>query len=181
MKKSTSKKLYILAFALYLCLLVWVIALKFNSKVVISDSHAYATWSLAERLGKNWIPFYSLKIEFDWDGVQQPLMNLLIYIPFGFYLRRFTNSNAKAFVATLASSVALELLQLFTGLGSCDTTDVILNTLGGTIGLLLYHVKARPKLENGVNIASICIYAPIALYALVNTILCWDLYKGLLY
>lgn len=181
MKQSTSKKLNIWAFALYLWLLVWVIALKFNSKVVIADSHTYATWSLAERLGKNWIPFYSLKADYDWDGILQPLMNLLIYLPFGFYVKHFTQNNAKTVLIALASSLAFELLQLFTGLGSCDATDVIINTLGAVIGMLLYGIKARPKLQDGFNVVFTCLLTPVAVYALVNTILCWHLYKGLLY
>lgn len=181
MKAKISKKLYIAAFVLYFWLLVWVIVLKFNSRIVISDSHTYATWTLAERLGKNWIPFYSLRIEFAWDGIQQPLMNFLIYIPFGFYMRRFTKGWRWAIILTAASSIIFELIQLFTGLGSCDTTDVIINTLGGTVGMLLYHLKIRPKLENVVNIVQICVYAPVAVYALVNTIICFEWYKGLLY
>jgi glycopeptide antibiotics resistance protein len=181
MKESTSKKLYIWTFLLYLWLLIWVIALKFNSKYVIADSHVYATWTLQERLGKSWIPFYSIGVEFRWDGIKQPLMNFIIYMPMGYYVRHYTKSIAKTIAIVASSSIIFELLQLFTGLGSCDTTDVIINSLGGIVGMLLYSVKARPKLENGFNIVSLCIYAPIAVYALVNTSLCWHLYKGLLY
>ena len=181
MKASTNKKLYIVATALYLWLLVWVIVLKFNSYVVISDGHALATLPLLNRLGKNWIPFYSLQIDFAWDGIKQPLMNFIIYLPFGFFVARFTNSKWKTIVLAFASSVVFELIQLFTGLGGCDTTDVIINTLGGTVGMLLYYLKVRPKLENVVNIVQICVYAPVAVYALVNTIICFEWYKGLLY
>lgn len=181
MKQSTSKKLYIWAFLLYLWLLVWVITLKFNSKVVISDSHAYATWTLQQRLGKNLIPFYTLTIWSGWSGLKEPVMNVLIYLPFGYYIRHYTKSIGKSIAITFASSVAFELIQLFTGLGFLDSTDIVMNTLGGLIGLLLYGLKIRPKVENGFNIVSLCVYAPVAVYAFVNTILCWHLYKGLLY
>ena len=84
MKASTNKKLYIVAAVLYFWLLVWVIVLKFNSYVVISDGHALATLPLLNRLGKNWIPFHSLKIDFAWDGIKQPLLNFIIYSPLVF-------------------------------------------------------------------------------------------------
>lgn len=68
--------------------------------------------------------------------------NILIFIPFGFFLPM--GSAKKSFaVTTLLSfflSLGIETFQLLTKIGSFDVDDLLLNTLGGIVGYLLYRV-----------------------------------------
>ena len=76
--------------------------------------------------------------------------NVAAFMPFGYFLSALTDNRLKAVSVLLFSmefSILVEMIQLFTRLGSCDIDDVILNTLGGWIGCLIY--KAIHKIRNG--------------------------------
>ncbi len=66
--------------------------------------------------------------------------NILIFIPFGFFLPMA--SRIRSFSTTLLSSLGLslcvEIFQFFTKVGSFDVDDLILNTLGGVLGYLIF-------------------------------------------
>ena len=67
--------------------------------------------------------------------------NILAFLPFGFFLPLLWEKCRRAFLTVLLTacfSFCVELLQLITRVGSFDIDDVILNTLGGAIGFLLY-------------------------------------------
>lgn len=70
------------------------------------------------------------------------LGNILIFIPFGFFLPM--GSTKKSFVLTALFSfflsLGIETFQLLTKIGSFDVDDLLLNTLGGIIGYLLYRI-----------------------------------------
>ncbi|MBO4938179.1 MAG: VanZ family protein [Oscillospiraceae bacterium] len=69
--------------------------------------------------------------------------NVIMFIPLGFFLplifarlRRLW----KTLITTLLSISIIEILQLFTLLGSCDIDDLILNLAGAAIGYGLYRM-----------------------------------------
>lgn len=71
--------------------------------------------------------------------------NIVAFIPFGFlfasllsYRKRFTWLFTISVSALLSAIV--ELMQFFTRTGSCDIDDVILNTLGGAIGYMIFYL-----------------------------------------
>lgn len=70
--------------------------------------------------------------------------NVVIFMPFGalvtFFMRKSRCVVPKVILISAAFSCAIELTQLFTRVGSCDVDDVILNTLGGFIGSLIYYI-----------------------------------------
>ena len=62
------------------------------------------------------------------------LLNLILYIPFGWTSQRWKPNRKKiAFVAFMLS-VCCEVLQYFTGRGMADVNDVLFNTLGSAVG-----------------------------------------------
>ena len=64
-------------------------------------------------------------------------------MPMGFVLPIITNRNwgiIKVTVMTFLASLFVEVLQLVSKLGSCDVDDLILNTLGGILGYLLFVI-----------------------------------------
>lgn len=93
------------------------------------------------------------------DVVTQPLLNVVLMLPFGMYLRGvFRWSVGKIILASFFLSLTIELLQL-TGLlfyypqpyRLFEVDDLLMNTLGGALGALLIakvpafapHKKAR--------------------------------------
>ena len=69
--------------------------------------------------------------------------NVLMFIPLGFLLPRVfpkLSSLFRVLAATAAIITAVELLQLFTLVGSCDIDDLILNVLGSAIGCGLHKL-----------------------------------------
>ena len=78
------------------------------------------------------------------------LLNILMLIPFGFGLPFVTRLQMKGVIVLGALfSVAIELLQLLTGLmarmtfRTADINDVIFNTVGTTLGYMLFIRSMR--------------------------------------
>ena len=101
--------------------------------------------------GYNLIPFHEIGryIRYaDQLGMGIVLMNLLgnilLFVPFGFLVPLFWRKEEHhpliiILMGCLFSAV-VEVIQLQTGLGSCDVDDVILNTLGTVLGYLLFRL-----------------------------------------
>ena len=69
--------------------------------------------------------------------------NIVIFMPFGFLLPAMHRSLRRFWRVTLFSfelSLAVELLQLVTKVGSCDVDDMLLNTVGGMFGYMVYAI-----------------------------------------
>lgn len=68
------------------------------------------------------------------------LGNLAMYIPFGFYFRyKSRHSNKKLIKLFIIYIVIVEFTQGLTKTGTCDTNDMLVNTIGFMIGLILYN------------------------------------------
>ena len=69
--------------------------------------------------------------------------NVVGFIPFGIMLPFFSAGRKNFFLVTLLTfefSLLIEITQLFTKAGSFDVDDLILNTLGGSLGYVIYHI-----------------------------------------
>lgn len=92
----------------------------------------------------NLVPLKEIKrfiIYYEQLGRTTVLLNLLgnvaAFMPFGFFLPLVTAHRTKffkVFLSSFALSLAIELIQLVSRVGSCDVDDLILNTLGGVLG-----------------------------------------------
>lgn len=65
------------------------------------------------------------------------LLNLILYIPFGWTSQRWKPSRKRIVIAAFMLSVCCEVLQYFTGRGMADVNDILLNTLGAAVGAWL--------------------------------------------
>ena len=69
--------------------------------------------------------------------------NILIFIPFGFFMpvacvrRNILATTIEAFFL----SFAIEVIQLVTKVGCFDVDDLLLNTLGGVIGYIIFLIS----------------------------------------
>ena len=75
--------------------------------------------------------------------------NILAFLPFGFFLPIISAANRKFFNVALYSfefSLGIELVQLSFQVGIFDVDDLIMNTIGGILGFILYWLF-RKKLK----------------------------------
>ncbi|MEG2283729.1 MAG: VanZ family protein [Bacilli bacterium] len=121
----------------------------------------------------NLIPFeYSNNIGFKFH-ISEVINNLIIFIPFGIYLRMLTKSNSKIIGYGFIFSLCLEVMQFILMIGASDVTDIITNTLGVIIGVALYNLllklfKSNDKINKVITIlASIATIGMILLLFLI--------------
>jgi D-alanyl-D-alanine carboxypeptidase (penicillin-binding protein 5/6) len=97
------------------------------------------------------------------------LDNFLIFIPFGLLLG--VNLKKATFWQKLACvllfSVAAEVVQFVFAIGVADITDVIMNTSGGLLGLLLYGMS-RKRVDSKKLDPSIAVVVVVVLVALCS-------------
>lgn len=66
------------------------------------------------------------------------LMNVILFVPFGFFLYLLSRKEFLTTVAACLMSISIEVLQFILPIGRVtNIDDVILNTVGGIIGMLL--------------------------------------------
>ena len=63
------------------------------------------------------------------------LLNLILYVPFGWTSQSWKPNRKKIAIAAFMLSVGCEILQYFTGRGMADVNDVLFNTLGAFAGV----------------------------------------------
>ncbi len=143
--KNAKKILHILSwiiFVIYLIALVYFLFFSEQMGRVPGDSYRYSLVPLKE------ISRYLVyRREIGTFHVMLNLLgNILCFVPFGFVLPVISRQQRKfwriAFLSFL-SSLLVELIQLVSKVGSCDVDDIILNTLGGMIGYLLFWIFHR--------------------------------------
>ncbi len=82
------------------------------------------------------------------------LGNLIGFIPLGILLPLMFNKLRTAFrtiIMVFLFSLAFETFQLFSMLGVFDVDDLLLNTLGGTIGYLIFWMVKKLLTPNKVT------------------------------
>ncbi|AET58846.1 VanZ family protein [Paenibacillus terrae] len=127
----------------------------------------------------NLIPFYSIK-EYIFSNsatiknfaFANVVGNIIIFIPLGTYLSLFKNN--KRVITNLLFifivSLFIEIIQGLLGIGASDIDDIILNCLGGLVGilgykLLLFILRDEKKVRTAITILS-AIGLPVLLYLL---------------
>lgn len=148
-KKFGFKFIIYSIFTIYILTLIYIVLLKNGDSLVFEFMRKQ---SLNEKLSHaQIIPFLTIK-ELIFEpisysiSIKNLLGNIIIFSPLGFLLPIVfskLNSLRKIFPIVLLSSLIIELIQLFTGFGTFDIDDLILNTLGGIIGYYLYKLFSK--------------------------------------
>lgn len=126
--------LYIV-FAIYCAFLVWVILFKLQ----------FSLKEIEQTRSINFIPFYNDgkgTVEFH---ISEAIDNLLIFAPFGLLLammRRPKSLQTKFWLIPFVS-LFFETMQYILSVGRSDITDIITNTAGGVLGIVVFFVLAR--------------------------------------
>lgn len=149
---NKTNKLTNVLFIIYLIALFWIIVFKFN----VQFSYMGNMRSI------NLIPFSESLIINGKLHFSEIIMNVVIFLPLGIYIgilfKRWIIGK-KLFLFFLISLIC-EGFQFILGVGASDITDIINNTLGGIIGLMIYKgiekvFKNSVKAQKFMNIIAI--------------------------
>lgn len=95
----------------------------------------------------NLLPFINtLKEVFQYGSyvLKQVLLNIVLFIPFGFLIGTLNKSFTQITVSAFLISIMIETLQYFNGRFT-DIDDILSNTLGAIIGYLIYASYDKTK------------------------------------
>lgn len=146
---NKTNKLTNVLFIIYLIALFWIIVFKFNVRLP----------SLRNMRSINLIPFSEPLILNGKIAFSEIIMNVVIFVPLGIYagiLFKRWSIGKKLFLFFLISLIC-EVFQFILNVGASDITDIINNTLGGIIGLMIYKgiekaFKNSVKAQKFINI-----------------------------
>ena len=138
MKKSKSNIWLKTLFIIYVILLIWIIIFRLNFSV--SSIHRIRELNL--------IPFYYENVYEGDIPIFFFFLNVLIFLPFGIYLKMFGITNKKTILSGFVISCLFELCQFIFRFGASDITDIITNTLGTICGIYLYILLCKLLKDN---------------------------------
>jgi glycopeptide antibiotics resistance protein len=127
---STTKLTHAL-FAIYLLALCWILLFKLGVQ-----------FSYMGNRNVNLIPFRELLTSTGKLDVAEIIMNVVIFVPLGIYTGVSFNrwSFGYKLLFCFLISVLFEGLQYILRIGAFDITDIINNTLGGIVGLIVFEI-----------------------------------------
>lgn len=126
MKKTTH-----ILFTIYIFLVIWIILFKL----------AISIDQLPQFRSINLIPFYyPNKTTYQ---IREVLDNLIIFIPFGLYLKTLNIDSKRTVFLGFLFSFSLELSQYIFCIGASDITDLITNTTGALVGVGIYFLLKK--------------------------------------
>ena len=149
-------------FAFYILTLLWLVLFKF--------SYDFASVLGMQTHSVNLVPF----ADFSRTNAREMFYNFAVFIPFGLLL----SANLKQaelwqkLMYIFFFSLGVETVQFMLGIGITDIADIITNTTGGLIGLIIYAVGRRfidhEKLDKFIVILGLVL---LVLFILARTLL----------
>ena len=141
-------------FAVYFLFLIWAVLWKCRAPFIGGTERAV-----------NLIPFNG-------NARYETLFNFVLFVPLGFYIAAIAKKRSiiKQVFMILAVSLVFEIVQYTLAIGSSDTTDVILDTLGGGVGifglfllkkLFGMHTNKAVLIVNGI-ITAVVLYCSVS-------------------
>ena len=126
-------------FFLYCLFIVWCVLFK----TAFSFRELLEMFQSDRPRNLNLIPFYyecDISVRFH---IQEVLMNVVLFFPFGVYLKMLDIPLRRSVLTGFLFSLTLEFCQFAFALGACDITDLITNTSGTAAGICLYLLTVR--------------------------------------
>lgn len=156
-------------FVFYLLALTWIILLKMQFD--------FSSLKNMHIRNINLIPFGDSLTVNGRISISEILLNIIAFIPFGVYLSMI-NCKWRFFQRVLpifGVSLGYEVLQYIFAIGGSDITDLIGNTLGGIIGIVLFWIlhkilgrKTIKILNILAVIGTVCVVLILSLLFIAN-------------
>lgn len=166
-------------FLAYLLLMFKILFFKYIPLMDILDSDREVIRSI------NLIPFSTIHNYYSdfsnhFIALFNVLGNIIIFIPLGVYLKVFKKDIKfkNCVTITFLTSLCVEIIQFTFGIGIADIDDIILNTIGGVVGLFVYNfIYMILKDEEKVKISIIvCVFFVSLMYI---ALMLYANYKGI--
>lgn len=143
-----SKKLTLGLLIFYLVALTWIIVLKMQFPF---------SGNLPELRNINLIPFGGSLIVNGEVSFSEIIKNVLVFIPFGILISLLweRKSFVQKILPIVLTSFIFETLQFIFEIGASDITDIISNSFGGVIGIVITGVIAKIFKNNWQKIINI--------------------------
>ena len=163
-------------FVLYIIVLLWITIFKCN---IESSAHSASNFWGHMTIGERFA--YALSNFNLNDGGWQMDLNVLIFVPHGMIFPFFAKRNIAftTVITALLSTLTIECLQVITAFGFFTYSDLICNTLGAVIGVIIFAILSRILKDETILKALALTNAMAVLasaFAIINTILNIDLY-----
>lgn len=164
-------------FGVFICYILLLIKIFFLSRISLLELFN----SPRTLFGSiNLIPFYSIteyitasSMNIKRFAFSNVVGNIVIFIPLGVYLSLFKKDNRAItnLLFIFMVSLFVEIIQGLLGIGISDIDDVILNCLGGWLGILGYKfsffiLRDEKTVHTAITIISAIIGLPVILYLL---------------
>ncbi|WP_066874997.1 VanZ family protein [Clostridium mediterraneense] len=137
LKNNKSKYKYFIDF----CFTGYIISVLILTEVLSKNLFSFSSMKLTPNL----IPLVSILsnfINYPMGVLEQVLLNIIFFVPFGFFFMFKNITEKKIFKITIIASLfslGIEILQYFSG-RYADIDDIIWNTLGTVLGIGLFIV-----------------------------------------
>ena len=147
MDSKAATKLTVALFTIYLVLLVWILIFKLGVQFSYMESRRF-----------NLIPFREALVLNGRINFGEAIANVLIFVPPGIYagilFKRWNTWKKGLFIFMFG--FLIEAFQFIFRIGAFDINDIITNTLGGIIGVMIFYLIQRSfkgdlKLQRFVN------------------------------
>ena len=153
MEKKKGNKLFrvleILLFVVYLAVLCYFLFIADRMGRTFSERVYHYNLMPLKEIGRFWTYRQTLGV---WSVLMNLIGNVVAFIPIGLFRPRLFPA-CRRFILTVVLafefSLCVEILQLVWKVGSFDVDDLLLNTLGGILGFLVYRILAWVKERSG--------------------------------
>ncbi|SEM54938.1 VanZ family protein [Paenibacillus sp. OV219] len=167
----------VILYGVFICYIFLLIKILFLSRVSITE--LFSSQRTVVR-SINLIPFYSISEFISGSSANLKKFafgnvagNIFIFIPFGLYLSVFKKNKRVIdnLLFIFIVSLFVELIQGLLGIGTADIDDIILNGLGGWIGIIAYKcfrfiLRDEKKVHTAITVLSVIIGLPVIYYYL---------------
>ena len=142
-----SKKFTLGLFIFYCVILTWIIIFKLQ----------FSFEDLPHFRSLNLIPFSESAIVNDKMNFDEIIHNMLVFIPFGIFIHVLLEEKTliKQFIPIILTSLLFEGIQYIFAISASDITDVLSNSLGGVIGVVITLVISKITRKNWITLINV--------------------------
>ncbi|MFS0784269.1 VanZ family protein [Bacillus sp. 1P06AnD] len=132
----------------------------------------------------NFVPFHMISqnilvddgVQFKWADMNV-WGNILMFVPAGIYIMLHGKSLSvwRNLLHIIGLSITIEVIQFICARGATDIDDVILNAIGGFLGIIVYMVfakvfKSRERIKMAIAVLSLIVGIPIVILTIILAI-----------
>lgn len=142
-----SKKVTLGLLMFYLIALIWIIIFKLQ----------FSFENLPHIRNINLIPFGESVIVNGKMDLSEIIQNALAFIPLGLFIHVLWEQKSllKQFIPIICTSLLFEVIQFTFAIGATDITDLISNSLGGIIGIIIAVAISKITRKNWIKLINI--------------------------